>query len=109
MDPISFRPVEDRTPVRSVNQGDPFDNISATCPEVLARLSLHVEKFNIRDRVAFYTEVVSFEETLDGLVSVVMRDVETLEVSCVSLCLSLSSRSRSLFRVGMRVYVYASW
>mmetsp|Transcript_20355 Transcript_20355/g.77926 ORF Transcript_20355/g.77926 Transcript_20355/m.77926 type:complete len:540 (+) Transcript_20355:75-1694(+) len=72
VDPISFRPIEDQSPVKVPDAADPFDSIYPNRQEVLARLAGDVLSFGLEKRVAFRTEVTKFEG-LEGGVRVFMR------------------------------------
>lgn len=76
VDPVSFAPVEDASPVRQVREGDPFDSIAMPADEVLDRLGKHALVHDIVKRTVFGAEVLKFyteDEKLRPHVNVVIR------------------------------------
>eukprot|EP01104_Vermistella_antarctica_P008018 TRINITY_DN1992_c0_g1_i3.p1 TRINITY_DN1992_c0_g1~~TRINITY_DN1992_c0_g1_i3.p1 ORF type:complete len:422 (-),score=47.25 TRINITY_DN1992_c0_g1_i3:891-2156(-) len=73
VDPISFRPIEDRTAVRVPNPDDPFDSMYPGRDEVLQRMGSTVVKHGLHRITLFKTEVVKFCTLSSGLVRVTLR------------------------------------
>ena len=60
VDPVSFRPVEDESPVRSTDRSNPFDTMYSTRNEVVSRVAHDVSTFGIQKRVLFNMKVIDF-------------------------------------------------
>ena len=74
VDPISFRAVDDTTPVlQERDEANPFDSRYPNRATVLRRLANSVEAAGLRDRCVFNTEVVAFEKLPNGHVKITVR------------------------------------
>eukprot|EP01124_Arcella_intermedia_P013864 TRINITY_DN20251_c0_g1_i2.p1 TRINITY_DN20251_c0_g1~~TRINITY_DN20251_c0_g1_i2.p1 ORF type:complete len:536 (-),score=114.20 TRINITY_DN20251_c0_g1_i2:31-1638(-) len=72
VDPISFRPIEDDSPLREMQQEDPFDTIAVTRGDVLS--SLEQDVIRLKNRILYYLELVSFQRTQNNLLKTKLRD-----------------------------------
>ena len=87
-DPISFRPIEDDSPVITPNDNDPFDTIYPNRKQILERMAVDVKTFGVRDYSVFNTKVTRFHALDNDLVRVYMTQTWSSEGKQCPCCVA---------------------
>ena len=86
VDPVSFRPIDDWSPIEEADPSSPFSSIYPTRKEVLARFGKHAEKYSLLSRSVFNVHVEGFEALPNGLARVRMTVVLPIENPTCGCC-----------------------
>ncbi|KNC49060.1 uncharacterized protein AMSG_05019 [Thecamonas trahens ATCC 50062] len=70
VDPVSFRPLHDSSPLPDDDESDPFGSFYRSRADVLDQLASDIEGANLIARTVFGVHVESFDHTDDGKVAV---------------------------------------
>eukprot|EP01103_Thecamoeba_quadrilineata_P000210 TRINITY_DN10171_c0_g1_i1.p1 TRINITY_DN10171_c0_g1~~TRINITY_DN10171_c0_g1_i1.p1 ORF type:complete len:543 (+),score=25.55 TRINITY_DN10171_c0_g1_i1:50-1678(+) len=74
VDPISFRAIEDNSPIHIPNANDPFDTFYIDRDSVLSKMIKDIQENNLKEYTAFGVELIEFKSLDNGLVQCKMKN-----------------------------------